>query len=198
MIIRKAEEKDIPRILELLEQVLQIHADIRPDIFIPGTTKYTIDELTELLKNKEKPIYVAVDENDVCRGYAFCQLQEQPFSNNMVQFKSLFIDDLCVDQEARGQHIGESLFEYVKSEAKQLGCYEVTLNVWAGNISAEKFYEKMGMRTKERQMGIHIIRSFSLRGLQSIKPVEDFESRIGFVEFIDNSKAYATVKVLNR
>ena len=85
-------------------------------------------------------------------GYAFCQLQEQPFSNNMVQFKSLFIDDLCVDQEARGQHIGESLFEYVKSEAKQLGCYEVTLNVWAGNISAEKFYEKMGMRTKERQM----------------------------------------------
>ena len=144
--------KDIPRILELLKQVLQIHADIRPDIFIPDTTKYTTDELTELLKNKEKPVYVAVNEDDVCIGYAFCQLQEQPFSNNMVQFKSLFIDDLCVDQEARGQHIGESLFEYVKSEAKQLGCYEVTLNVWAGNISAEKFYEKMGMRTKERQM----------------------------------------------
>ena len=90
MIIRKAEEKDIPRILELLKQVLQIHADIRPDIFIPGTTKYTIDELAELLKNKEKPIYVAVDENDVCRGYAFCQLQEQAFSNNMVHL-SLFL-----------------------------------------------------------------------------------------------------------
>lgn len=71
MIIRKAEEKDIPRILELLKQVLQIHADIRPDIFIPGTTKYTIDELAELLKNKEKPIYVAVDENDVCRSSLF-------------------------------------------------------------------------------------------------------------------------------
>ena len=152
MTIRKAEEKDILRIIELLGQVLQIHADIRPDIFIPDTTKYTTDELTELLKNKETPVYVAVNEDDVCIGYAFCQLQEQPFSNNRVQFKSLFIDDLCVDQEARGQHIGESLFEYVKSEAKQLGCYEVTLNVWAGNISAEKFYEKMGMRTKERQM----------------------------------------------
>ena len=146
MFIRKAEEKDIPRILELLGQVLQIHADIRPDIFIPGTTKYTTDELTELLKNEEKPIYVAVNEEE------FCQLKEQPFSNNMVPFKSLFIDDLCVDQETRGQHIGESLFEYVKKEAKQLGCYEVTLNVWAGNTSAEKFYEKMGMRTKERQM----------------------------------------------
>ena len=124
----------------------------KPDIFIPGTTKYTTDELTELLKNEEKPVYVAADEADVCVGYAFCQLKEQPFSNNMVPFKSLFIDDLCVDQETRGQHIGESLFEYVKKEAKQLGCYEVTLNVWAGNTSAEKFYEKMGMRTKERQM----------------------------------------------
>ena len=152
MIIRKAEEKDIPRITELLEQVLQIHADIRPDIFIPGTTKYTVDELKELLKNEEKPIYVAVNEADICVGYAFCQLQEQPFSKNMVPFKSLFIDDLCVDQQARGQHIGESLFEYVKSEAKFMGCYEVTLNVWSGNTSAERFYEKMGMKTKERQM----------------------------------------------
>lgn len=152
MHIRKAEEKDILKIMELLGQVLQIHADIRPDVFIPGTTKYSEEELKAILKDEEKPIYVAVNEDDVCIGYAFCQLQEQPFSNNMVPFKSLFIDDLCVDLQIRGQHVGESLFEYVKLEAKKLNCYEVTLNVWAGNTSAEKFYEKMGMRTKERQM----------------------------------------------
>ena len=132
--------------------MLQIHADIRPDIFIPGTTKYTNDELEQMIKDEMKPIYVAVNENDMCVGYAFCQLKEQPFSNNMVQFKSLFIDDLCVDKSTRGQHIGEQLFEYVKSEAKRMGCYEVTLNVWAGNTSAEKFYEKMGLKTKERQL----------------------------------------------
>ena len=131
---------------------MKIHADIRPDIFIPDTTKYTAKELTELLQNEEKPIYVAVNEEDVCLGYAFCQLKKQPFSNNMVQFQSLFVDDLCVDQWARGQHIGERLFEYIKQKAKEMGCYEVTLNVWTGNTSAEKFYEKMGMKTKERQM----------------------------------------------
>ena len=152
MNIRRANEKDIPRLIELLEQVLQIHADIRPDIFIPDTTKYTEQELATLLKDEKKPIYVAVNEEDVCLGYAFCQVKEQPFSNNMVQFQSLFIDDLCVDRFARGQHIGESLFDYVKQEAKKMGCYEVTLNVWAGNTSAEKFYEKMGMKTKERQL----------------------------------------------
>ena len=138
--------------MDLLGQVLQIHADIRPDIFLPNTTKYTHDELKEMLKDERKPIYVAADEEDSCIGYAFCQLREQPFSNNMVQFTSQFIDDLCVDQKTRGQHIGEQLFEHVKNEAKRLGCYEVTLNVWTGNTSAEKFYEKMGLKIKERQM----------------------------------------------
>lgn len=150
--IRRATKKDIPQITGLLGQVLQIHADIRPDIFIPATTKYTSEELESMLQEEEKPVYVAADEQDNCMGYAFCQLREQPFSNNMVPFKMLFIDDLCVDQNIRGQHIGEQLFEHVKREAKRLGCYEVTLNVWAGNTSAEKFYEKMGMKTKERQM----------------------------------------------
>ena len=152
MNIRRAKEKDIPRLMELLGQVLQIHAGIRPDIFIAETTKYTKEELLTMIKDDTKPIFVATDKSDTCMGYAFCQLKEQPFSNNMVPFTSLFIDDLCVDASTRGQHVGESLFAYVKNEAKRLGCYEVTLNVWSGNTSAEKFYEKMGLKTKERQM----------------------------------------------
>ena len=71
MNIRRANEKDIPRLIELLGQVLQIHADIRPDIFIAGTTKYTNEELLEMIKDDTNPIYVAADENDVCMGYAF-------------------------------------------------------------------------------------------------------------------------------
>lgn len=124
MKIRKAEEKDIPRLLALLEQVLQIHAKIRPDIFIPGTTKYTVCELAELLNQEDKPIYVAVNEDDVCMGYAFCQMKEQPFSTNMIPFKSLFIDDLCVDQQARGQHIGNT-----KNILKVIVCNILTINL---------------------------------------------------------------------
>ena len=152
MKIRRSEKKDIDRLLALLQDVLELHAEIRPDIFIPGTTKYTRDELFELIMDDTKPVYVAADDSDTVMGYAFCQLKDQPFSNNMIPFKSMFIDDLCVDPACRGQHIGESLFEYVKDEAKRLGCYEVTLNVWAGNEKAERFYDKMGMKTKERQL----------------------------------------------
>lgn len=152
MNIRRATSKDISKIIDLLEQVLEIHARIRPDIFIPNTTKYTEAELEEKLKDDEKPIFIAANEDDICIGYAFCQLIKPTISNNKVPFNILYIDDLCVDQAVRGQHIGEALFEFVKSEAKRLGCYEVTLNVWEGNTSAERFYEKMGMKTKEKHM----------------------------------------------
>ena len=70
----------------------------------------------------------------------------------MVPFKSLFIDDLCVDADTRGMHVGSALFEFAKEEAKRFSCYELTLNVWEGNDSARHFYEKMGMKPKETQM----------------------------------------------
>lgn len=152
MDIRRAKVRDIDSILNLLGQVLELHAHIRPDIFVSGTTKYSREELKEILIDDKRPIYVAVDKNDTVMGYAFCILKEQPFASTMVPFTSLFVDDLCVDQHFRDQHVGTRLFEFVKEEARKLGCYEVSLNVWEGNESARKFYDKMGMRVKETQM----------------------------------------------
>ncbi len=152
MTIRNANEKDIPRLIELLQQVLELHADIRPDIFISGTTKYTEAELQDKLNDDDNPIYVAVDDNDRVLGYAFCQIQEPTNKNNCVPIKNIYIDDLCVSEEARGQHVGKALFDHVKAEGKRLGCYEVTLCVWTGNNNAERFYENLGMKTKERVM----------------------------------------------
>ena len=72
--------------------------------------------------------------------------------DTMIPRKILYIDDLCVDKKSRGQHVGKALFEFAKDEAKRLGCYEVTLNVWEGNDSAYKFYDAMGMKPKETHM----------------------------------------------
>ena len=152
MLIRRAQNKDIPGVLGLLSQVLELHAAIRPDIFVPGTTKYNHEELEEMFQNERLPVYVAVDERDAVLGYAFCAIREQPFSGNMVPFTSVYIDDLCVDASQRGKHIGEQLFEHVKQEARRLGCYEITLNVWEGNDGAKGFYEKMGLKVKSSTM----------------------------------------------
>ncbi len=154
--IRRAEEKDIPRVLALLTQILALHAALRPDIFIAGTTKYTEGELLSVFRDENTPVYVAADEADAVFGYAFCVLREPPFPNTMRPRKTMFIDDLCVDEGLRGQGIGEALFRFVLEEAKRRGCADVTLNVWEGNARAKRFYEKMGMRPKETQMELRL------------------------------------------
>ena len=152
MKIRRAEEKDIPRIDALLSQVLEIHASLRPDLFVSGTRKYTDDELKEILRDERTPVFAAVDENDVLAGYAFCVMNDYSGSNNMQPVRSLYIDDLCVDESARGLHVGRSLYEYVMAYAKEQGCYSVTLNVWEGNDSARAFYDRMGFGIQKTVM----------------------------------------------
>lgn len=152
MDIRRANDTDITDVLRLLSQVLELHAAIRPDIFKSGTTKYTREELSAIFSDDNTPVYVACDDDGSVKGYAFCVIQNPTFVNTMVPMKILYIDDLCVDKGARGTHIGSALFKHVKSEAKRLGCYEVTLNVWEGNDTARAFYERMGMKIKETQM----------------------------------------------
>ena len=152
--IRRAVEKDAEKTMKLLSEVLELHAKLRPDIFIPGTTKYTREELQEIFRNDSTPVFVAADENDEVMGYAFCVIKRQPFSTNMKDFSTLYIDDLCVDENCRGQHIGSLLFDHVKQFAKEQGCHDLTLNVWEGNDVARAFYETKGMFVKETQMEI--------------------------------------------
>ena len=145
MNIRLAQERDIERIHELLFQVCLVHHNGRPDLFKYGGRKYTDEQLKELMQNKNRPILVAVDEKDYVLGYAFCIFQQHLDDNILTDIKTLYIDDLCVDETIRGQHIGKTLYEAVIAFAKEQGCYNVTLNVWSCNESAMKFYESCGL-----------------------------------------------------
>lgn len=145
MVVRKAERKDADRINALLFQVQQVHADGRPDIFVGGAKKYTNEELYVIMEDSSRPIYVAVDEEDNVWGYAFCIYEEPTNTENLQPIKTLYIDDLCVDEVARGKHIGSLLYEYVLNTAKKNNCYRVTLNVWCLNETAMRFYEKCGL-----------------------------------------------------
>ncbi len=145
MLIRRAEERDMDGINSLLYQVLMVHHNGRPDLFKAGAKKYTDGELKAILKDDTRPIFVGVDEAGTVLGYAFCVFQQHIGDNILTDVKSLYIDDLCVDENIRGQHIGRRLYEYVLDFAKKSGCYNVTLNVWACNESAKVFYEKCGL-----------------------------------------------------
>ena len=153
--IRKAEIKDIQKILELLVQVDMVHHNGRPDIFKGPATKYNEEQLKSVLSCENTPVFVYTDENDIVLGHVFCVSKQIKDNDLLTDIKTLYIDDLCVDENARGNYIGKSLYDYVVSYAKERGYYNVTLNVWTCNTSALKFYEKMGM--KPQKIGMEII-----------------------------------------
>ena len=62
--------------------------------------------------------------------------------------------DICVDENARGKHVGKALYEYVRDYAKSIGCNNITLNVWEGNEPALHFYRNMGMQVQNTTMEI--------------------------------------------
>lgn len=146
--VRRANEKDIPIIDKLLFQVHKVHSDARPDLFKKDSKKYTDEELKGILNNNNTPVFVA-EENGTVLGYAFCIYKQYINDNNMTDIKTLYIDDLCVDENSRGKHIGKTLYEYVIEYAKSNGFYNVTLNVWADNLNAVEFYKKIGLRVQK-------------------------------------------------
>ena len=155
MIIERACLKDMEGINKLLKQVLMVHHNGRPDIFKADVKKYTDEELAALIEDDGRPIFVARDEAGAVLGYAFCVYQQYIDNNILTDIRTLYIDDLCVDEDLRGQGVGKQLYDYVLEFARGQGFYNVTLNVWSCNETAMKFYEKCGL--KPQKVGMEVI-----------------------------------------
>ena len=146
--IRKAKVSDIPRILDLLSQVNDVHAEGRPDFFIKGKRKYAEADLIVIISDDVTPVFVCEEDDDV-KGYAFCVIQDLSKCNNLHPDKSLYIDDICVDEKYRRHGVGRKLYDFVIQYAKEEGCFNVTLNVWERNPDAKAFYKSMGMKVQK-------------------------------------------------
>jgi len=151
MNICKARARHIPGMIRLLYQVGEVHHRIRPDIFRSGALKYDAAALEELLRDENRPIFIAEEEDQVL-GYCFCVLKDYRGSGVQTDRVEIYIDDLCVEETCRGQGVASALYRYVQRFAKELGCSHISLNVWCGNDGAQKFYEKMGMRPRHIMM----------------------------------------------
>ena len=154
-LIRRAREEDIPRILELLVQVNMVHHNGRPDVFKGPTTKYNAKELEAILADDQTPVFVCCDEEGRIMGHAFCVHKQELNSSLLTDIRTLYIDDICVDEACRGYGVGSALYSYVLDYARGQGCYNVTLNVWCCNPNALKFYESMGI--KPQKIGMEVL-----------------------------------------
>ena len=153
--VRRAEKKDIPGILRLLVQVDMVHHNGRPDLFQGPATKYDAVQLEAILADAHTPVFVCVNENDDVLGHAFCIHKQILGDPVLTDIKTLYIDDICVDEAARGMGIGTALYQYVKDYAAANDYYNITLNVWSCNPGAAAFYEAMGM--KPQKIGMEYI-----------------------------------------
>ena len=146
--IRRAEEKNVDRIVELLKVIAKEHHKGRPDLFATGRKKYSHRELRGILEEPDRVVFVAVDENDYVVGYLFSYIIDQKRNSLFNDIKTLYIDDLCVDESCRGMGIGKRLFAHSIEFGKAYGCYNIELNVWSFNEKAIEFYKKLGMDTQ--------------------------------------------------
>ena len=156
MAVRRAEVRDIPRLEEILYQVHDVHASVRPDLFIKGKKKYTADELKALLESDDTVIFVCTDDSDYILGYAFCMDKSYAGNHSTNPDKMLYIDDLCVDEKSRGSHVGTILCEHVKKYASENGYQRITLNVWEFNKSARAFYDALGFEPLKTVMEMRL------------------------------------------
>ena len=152
--VRRAEKRDIPKMLDLLTQVCMVHHNGRPDIFKPFSQKYHAEELEILIEDDTRPIFVGTDEADQVLGYGFCIVTETKDNNVLHDIKTLYIDDLCVDETCRGRGVGKAIYEYITNYAKEIGCYHLTLNMWACNPDAMAFYEARGLKMLKKEMEV--------------------------------------------
>lgn len=149
--IRRALREDIPGILALLLQVDMVHHRGRPDLFKGPAVKYGAEELARLLEDEDSPVFVFISEGKVA-GHAFCQLEQTAANAVLHDVKTLYIDDICVDEAFRRRGIGSALYRHLLAYAKARGCYHVTLNVWACNPGALEFYASLGMKPMKTMM----------------------------------------------
>ena len=116
---------------------------------------YDIDQYGEALEPIFNAFCAYEDADGFVVGYAFCVFVRHLNDNILTDIKTLYIDDLCVDENCRGKGIGKSLYNYVVDYARRENCYNVTLNVWADNTSALGFYESIGLH--KQKIGMELI-----------------------------------------
>ena len=153
--VRFAAPVDVPALLRLLVQVNMVHHNGRPDLFRGPATTYGEADLLVMLADPDRPVFVYENPRGEVLGYAMCVLQSHPDDPILTDIRTLYIDDICVDEAARGKQIGQRLFDRAVAFAREKGCHNVTLNVWTCNPAAQGFYEHLGM--KPQKIGMELL-----------------------------------------
>ena len=152
MKIRNMKHEDYQEVDRLMAQVHKIHVDGRPDLYVDVEHIYSLDAYQKMIENNDM-ISVVAEENEKIVGICFVSMRTRTC---MVNRRTAYMDDLCVDETCRGKGVGKFLYEYAKKRAKEMGAERLDLMVWSFNEHALKFYEEMGLKPQRYIMEEHL------------------------------------------
>ena len=113
--------EDIPRLQELFAQILIVHHQARSDVLKVKGSKFTDKELEGVIGDANKPVFVYEDEAGTILCHLFLIIKEVSENDGPQKpIKTLFIDDLCVEEKARGQKLGEKLYQFALDYATEI------------------------------------------------------------------------------
>jgi ribosomal protein S18 acetylase RimI-like enzyme len=171
LIIRKAEFSDHEQIRTLVKEVHKLHVINRPDIYEDVLDPFTEVRYKSLLEDSKTEAYVAVSGDELA-AYAFIKFISPAKIDLLKQYLICYIDDFCVKESFQRKGVGKKLFEYIKSRTAEKGASTLDLTVWEFNSNAIKFYESLGMNTKNRRMEIRLNKIKELNKKISKEPLE--------------------------
>ena len=140
--VRLAEMEDAGRVNALYRALAELHKAARPDVFA-SLAADTMPVAAALIGDNGL-ILVAEDESGVVQGMIMGKVRG--YRGQPAQI--LWIDDLIVEDAARGKGIGSALLQAARDYGRQQGCTRLELNVWAFNETAVRFYEKNGLQVQ--------------------------------------------------
>jgi len=134
MIIRIAEEKDLPEILALY---LLVEDD---DQIL------TVDEAKTIFNKMgsypDYHVYVAEIDGKIAGTFALAIMDNLAHMGS----KSGLIEDVVVAESFQGQGIGKQMMRFAVETCKGKSCYKVCLSSNQKRVNAHKFYENLGFK----------------------------------------------------
>lgn len=153
MEIRGAAEADIPRIVRLYGQLVDLSARMQPKRYC--SAPQGTDFLREVIAAEDQELFVADELGELC-GLALVQELETPPYDCVIPSRYAYLMDLCVDERRRNRGIGALLMEGVKSWARCRGLSYVELSALAQNEGAIRFYRRQGFADQRRIMQVDL------------------------------------------
>jgi ribosomal protein S18 acetylase RimI-like enzyme len=150
-VIRRAEERDLPRVSRLAGQLVRMHHAVDPSRFL------LVDQVEEgyawwlarELGRAEAVVLVACVGEDIV-GYVYATLEGRDW--NLLLDEHGAVHDVFVAEGSRRGGVGQKLVDAVLLELERRGAPRIVLSTMVGNEAAQRLFRKHGFRATMLEM----------------------------------------------